>query len=555
MSITVEASWNGGAYADLQTIVTTSAAPVVTTPKSVAIFQRNGSDQANISISGTVNGVAYSGTLSNQPKGDGTLTVRVKSNPTDATTVTKIGIGDVFLIWGDSLCATSEAFYQSNANSLKVRIWVNDGSNVWFDNTNLGFPFLTAQWLRAYEQIQLDQGVPCGFFQAGSAGSSAGDWAPGGTLYNAALAQVTASGINSVRACLAHIGTNDVNGSTISAATEAAAIKLIADGFVADVVGAPKSYVCIFPDRNPSDAGGAAQTRLAMDAIRQGIIDSYAEASIEVGPNTTGQAPADQTHPDTSAMSLETGNNWYLSLKAVAYGGTSHRSPRIASARYKGDLAHTLVTLDQALSNAVSSSVAGFRVTDNGTPVASLSAQVVQSSTTILLTHTAIAGTGKVSFASGKDAVGATIPRSANITMPDGSTHTVAQEPQFDVVIGAIQPSPSVSPSSSVSPSPSPSSSLSPSSSPSASLSPSSSVSASASRSVSPSSSVSSSLSPSPSPSVGNSPSPSASTSQSHSASASQSSSVSSSPSSSASHSPSPSPDLPQATPDVVVIC
>lgn len=98
-------------------------APTISSPSQYMVFQRNGSGQADIPISGTVDGVhslearfaggawaqiatnvygSWSGTLSAQSQGSGLLEVRLKDAPHIIGSVTNIGIGDVFVVAGQS---------------------------------------------------------------------------------------------------------------------------------------------------------------------------------------------------------------------------------------------------------------------------------------------------------------------------------------------------------------------------------------------------------------------------------------------------------------------
>lgn len=109
-----------------QSIITGDPGSItITTPKTYQVIQRNGSDQANIQISGTYTGSptaieaswnggpyteivsnptggTYSGTLANQSVGQGTLTVRFTNDINQSASAQYVGVGDIFVIAGQS---------------------------------------------------------------------------------------------------------------------------------------------------------------------------------------------------------------------------------------------------------------------------------------------------------------------------------------------------------------------------------------------------------------------------------------------------------------------
>ena len=111
-------------------------------------------------------------------------------------------------------------------------------------------------------------------------------------------------------------------------------------------------------------------------------------------------------------------------------------TPRLVSATINSAKRVIRLTVDQNLGNSLGSSFGGMRVLDDASVVdisgATFTVVSVRAMTITLVL--AIVGVCKVSFASASDAVGATIPFSANYTAPDGATFTTPLEPFFDVV-------------------------------------------------------------------------------------------------------------------------
>lgn len=122
----------------------------ITTPVSYQVFQRDGSNVGDIAITGTYTGSptaiearfnggawatidaspaagSYSGTLSNQAPGQGTLEVRF-TNETDTTSSrTLVGVGDIFVCAGQSNMSGRGTSNQSYSHAtLKACLFGND---------------------------------------------------------------------------------------------------------------------------------------------------------------------------------------------------------------------------------------------------------------------------------------------------------------------------------------------------------------------------------------------------------------------------------------------
>ncbi len=97
----------------------------ITTPVAYQVFQRNANNHANITITGTYSGTltaieaswnggsyttivaspaggVFSGTLSNQTAGQGMLAVRFTNDTAASSSKSYVGIGDIFVIAGQS---------------------------------------------------------------------------------------------------------------------------------------------------------------------------------------------------------------------------------------------------------------------------------------------------------------------------------------------------------------------------------------------------------------------------------------------------------------------
>lgn len=256
-------------------------------------------------------------------------------------------------------------------------------------------------------------------------GVSDSSWTKFTTKYATAGSPSLAFGI-----CL--LGPNQIQ--TTSSWTKAdiiAAYQNLGDAFHA-LNGAPLLYLDLMSEKDAVSAGFSGGFSNAsyiqqMNDYRQAVLDVVGTHSLRMGPNLTGQVYADHTHFDTTAQATIVGNYSYL----VQSAGT--RGPRVSTLTIDSTKKILRLTPDQALSNSVSSSVGGFRFFDGASDVtANLTSSIVTNSRLLTFTlSVAIAGTCTVSFASGSDAVGATLPISAGHTMPSGSAQTVPMEPFF----------------------------------------------------------------------------------------------------------------------------
>ncbi|OYU65402.1 MAG: hypothetical protein CFE22_14165 [Cytophagaceae bacterium BCCC1] len=215
-----------------------SAQITVSHPISNAVYQRNSASQANLIISGSYSQPIataiqarllnasnatpipsydwsiiqenptmgyFSGQFSNVPAGWYTLEIRSLRSGTvlEATTVNRVGIGDVFMIAGQS---NGQGYLDNSnnpiglaSNSEKV---VTHDYGVYCSNENLPLPVMSqileltkpstagfASWCygRLGENIVNSTGFPVAFFNSGASGSTSDNWkvsSDGGTTNN-----------------------------------------------------------------------------------------------------------------------------------------------------------------------------------------------------------------------------------------------------------------------------------------------------------------------------------------------------------------------------------
>ena len=183
----------------------------ITSPTNYQIFQRR-NGVASIAIAGTstasgsvrarlnggswqtiatVSNGMYSGVLTNQPQGQGTLDVENLSN-SETASVSYVGIGDVILVAGQSNARGSATNPQAYSHATLRPGWikVNDASWSQLTSDASQWPLIATLWMAAY-------GVPLGVVMTAAGSTSlAVDWNPNtpGTRYTNAVSRINSSG-------------------------------------------------------------------------------------------------------------------------------------------------------------------------------------------------------------------------------------------------------------------------------------------------------------------------------------------------------------------------
>ena len=407
----IEASWNGGAYAT----IATSVAP------------------------GT-----FSGTLTGQAQGMGTLTVRKKVTIAESATVANVGIGDVFVVGGDSISEGRGNNAQSFGGSINAACFRQD--NLWKignDAVDTGTT-IGSHWPILARRIMDDQGVPVAFISVGTGSTDVAgtnnQWAKPNSSYTTLTTQVTNSTVTSVRGVLMHLGPNAVvNATTISKATYNAAIDTLAANLAADVVSAPKLHLGIFGEVS---TGSPPDRVAALNNLRGAIIEATNDnANVLPGPCLIELDYTDGVHPLSDAQLQAVANRWWVALKASLYGGSGGRGPRLSSAVWNAGRTQLTVTFDRALKTGLSHATQPWAISDNGSAMTISSVAYGGGANDLVITTsvaaTGPAGTSTLTFAGGDTAVGRVVPMSADITLPGGAGVTqIPAEPIYTATVG-----------------------------------------------------------------------------------------------------------------------
>lgn len=447
------AFYNSGSGVSYSDIVGVADSIAVSTPVAYQTYQRNGSDQADIAITGTYtgtpaaieasfNGGAYatidaspsagtfSGTLSNQAAGQGTLTVRFTDDTGVTDTVANVGIGDVFLVAGQSNASGRATNNQSYSHAtLKATMFRESGS--WAeladptdsDDAGVG----GSAWPLLATLLMDQEGVPVAFITAaqGATGLVApdADWTKGGADYNAAVSRVSASAVNDLKAILFYQGERDAVNGTSQAAYQTALSQML-DDFQTDLGFASVPLVAA------QIAEYSSLTAADLDPIRLAIANRWDnDADIYPGPVTydvdLSDGTGDGVHFKTDAEMTTLANRWWAAIDAAVYGGTE-RGPKLSSATFDGSTTITL-TFDKNL--ATGGPYTGFQAYDDAVE-ATITSATRTSATTIEIELSAPAsGTVTVSLGSGNEGAGATVPTGEAISLPTTGTINLPAEP------------------------------------------------------------------------------------------------------------------------------
>lgn len=416
----IEASWNGGAYTTIATVT------------------------AGFGLSGS-----YSGSLTGQSAGQGTLTVRFKNLTAATASKSFVGIGDVFLIYGQSNAVGQLLAQNSYANGAGLKAGVFDYFDAaWQDGNDPFISTLTSgsPWPRLFTHVMNKTGYPCGAVQAAIGGKSLDNGTPSpyylakrnprdgtaGTGYTTLTTALTASGVNSFKAVLWIQGENDADGGVLRGPYAASLVKL-AENLALDAAGAPKTVVM-----QRAYSGGGGSTSLD---IRLATGDA-AKLSTNILGMATDYDFTNALHYASAQDGINVSDRMYAVLEAEALGGTSGsgRGPRMTACQYSADRATVTVSFDKVLKTGLSMAPLLWGVTGNGSAVgvSSVAYHPTDNKSVTLTLASAAATPILVSFGVSMTSAGLVPPKGPDFTLPGGAgTINLPAEPFYQQEAGA----------------------------------------------------------------------------------------------------------------------
>lgn len=333
----------------------------ITTPVSYRVFQRDtATDTATIEIKGTYAGTSapieaswnggaytvidsvprggvYAGQLQDQPVGQGALTVRFVGEPATAVTVDMIGVGDIFVVAGQSNASGYGFSLQHYTPTAGITATLFGNDDTWKELTD---PFDSAVGQVDYSSIDtsaygsfvpllathivMQERIPVAFIPAARSGTSIAQWQPGTPLYESMKRRIAIAG-GVVRAVLWFQGESDAKDGTGYAAYSKQ-MNTMVDQLAADFPGTKVMVGQIGQTRYPTEH---------LEAIRQAQTDLWSSnANVLPGPVTKdidlSDEGGDTLHFRSDADLAAFADRWWQQLQTQVYTKSSVVEPILA---------------------------------------------------------------------------------------------------------------------------------------------------------------------------------------------------------------------------------
>jgi hypothetical protein len=321
-------------------------------PKSYQVFQRDGSNLAGIPIQGYVrqvgtytieaswNGGAYTdlvasatypgafrAALANQTAGQGTLIVRLKGTAYQDT-VNYIGIGDIFMIAGQSNAVGSYTNAQSYSHAtLKAGLFKNsyqwheladhtDDATGAIDVISANAPsYAGSAWPVLATHYLADMGIPCAFVPCAAGGVVINSWLPGAdhmdrlTFYGSM--NYKRAWVGGCKAVLWHQGETDADNG-LTQADYNTRLDTLANAIASDM-----SVPLIAVRLQQFPAATTEQIAAINAAINEAIGDN---ANVKAGPDLSDlDTTPDSFHFKTDEQAAIVAGRWWAAIK-TAFG-------------------------------------------------------------------------------------------------------------------------------------------------------------------------------------------------------------------------------------------
>ena len=251
-SIAASASMSAGAAT-----AGASSSVSIASPTANKLFQRNGSNQASVTIGGTYSGTPASleyqfdggawQTLVASPSGgafsqsvtlsvgQGDIRVRFSNDYAAVGTVSNVGVGDIFLTAGQSNnvgAATSEVQPVASAFTAVEYVggtWIPlRESATDYTQSYSGLSGYKGSYFGRLSNLLQSQGVPVGFVPCAQGSTTIANWQKGQSLYTTMISQLSSVG-GSCKAVIFWLGESDANNGTTQSAFETGLNQFIND--------------------------------------------------------------------------------------------------------------------------------------------------------------------------------------------------------------------------------------------------------------------------------------------------------------------------------------
>ncbi len=464
----------GTAYGNDQSFTTATCAQTITitSPKSYQVIQRDGSNKADIQISGTYTGTptaieaswnggsyttivaspsgnSFSGTLANQIAGQGELRVRFVNDTSVLASRAYVGVGDIFVIAGQSNSSgrgTNNQVYIHT--TLKAGLFGNDDQ--WkelsdpTDNavgqidavSNDASSAAGSVWPLVTTKFLANQNVPVAFIPAALGGTSIAQWQPGmnhldaTTLYGSMSRRINAAG-GKAKAVVFWQGENDAYHGTSQADYKSKLTNMVNNIYTDFGI---KTVVASIGKVDTATESNLDKIRLAQQsAWNDG-------GNVLVGPAFFDVNLPDYVHFMSNSELQLAADRWWNALNKHFYGGNDTRGPRFVSAIANASKTNIRVKFtDETLPiTPAIGNLTGFKVKDNGSPATIISASRISDDTVQVNLNTPASGILTISYALGNDGY-----QINNIR--DSSSLTLPAEPFSDEAVIVDSTAPTIS--------------------------------------------------------------------------------------------------------------
>jgi hypothetical protein len=422
----------------------------IASPAAYQTFQRDEQGRADISISGTLSGESgsiaarfnggswttigiakdgkFSGVLKSQLAGQGSLEVRFANKPDVNFKQDHVGIGDVFLVAGQSNAEGRITSPQSYSHP-NLRSSVYDEAIGWrdgYDPTDSTLSDQYSVWPLLATRIMAETNLPVAFIttaapQTGLIGDG-GTWGKGQPTFEKCVQMVRNSGVNGLRAVLWYQGESDANVPSMTQSQYLNALLMLRRNLSADLGWSLKLVTAQIAYLHTDSS---KETRDSVDAVRL----AQAKAS-ERDPNTLlGPvlydldirmiSGGDGVHLRSPAHAQIVAGRWWRMLHFYFYGGGEGRGPTFQSALFNdGKTILVKFASTAGALRALTPLEAGWRIADS-TGECKVIRAIAQDGNTVRLTvDRPLSGRVEVSWASYNDAVGLSLTDSGREALP-----------------------------------------------------------------------------------------------------------------------------------------
>ncbi len=392
---------------------TTQDSIAITSPVDYRIFQRDSSSKADITVTGTYvgspsaieaswnngpystivsnpSGGSFSGILADQTAGQGTLTVRFTNDQTATASKNYIGIGDIFVIAGQSNAVGEGIKNQVYSNpTLKASLFGNDDK--WkelvdpvdspigqVDSISYDSGVGGSVWPRLATYLLANQNVPVAFIPTAQGGTSIERWqktnstkSGGLNLYGSMARRINAVG-GKIKAVLLWQGERNAMLCDASATCNQTAYKALLTTFANDVFAdfGTKTVVAQIGNRDGATSVGLNNIRVAQQSAWDdggNILPGPALYDVNLYTEFVGSGE-DGTHFRSDADIQTAANRWWVAMNMDFYGGAGGRGPKVSAAQ--SNAARTKIAVSFTSSSLPVmppvTSLTGFEVLDGG---------------------------------------------------------------------------------------------------------------------------------------------------------------------------------------------